>query len=190
LVPMPLLDMDVDELPVRIAGSVRPIGRTCPVVVRSLDRIVESGWRVPWRDRWRELRDRGEFYDAQAILWVGQASGGEPDPAMVCAALTYDRCCSPSEDPLLLAALRAGMPVVLWHREDGRADRREALEQVLRGRGLRELPDVVLSQRIAAGRPLARADHAGHGLVLLWDDPDRVPQDLRWTMPASEGAAS
>jgi hypothetical protein len=54
---------------------------------------------------------------------------------------------------------------------------------------LRDLPKVVLAQRIAAQKSTGPAVHNGRDLVLLWDDPRRVPDELEWTEPMSELSA-
>jgi len=197
LIPLPMLDDNLEALPVRIAGEDSEIGTACPVVIRSLDRLTDPdpNGREYWRARWKELTARGEAYDSEAICWVECTHvNGLFDPALlpthICTALAYARPYGPHEDPVLLAVLSAGTPVALWHRGlSARKTRRAALEEVLCNRGLRELPDVVFSQRVAAHDPRAAADHAGRDLVLLWDDPDRVPPELEWQPPVPEGAA-
>ena len=109
----------------------------------------------------------------------------------LCAALAYDRTVLASRDPILRVLVSCGTPVILWHRPGSeRQKRRRALEEVLCGRALRELPDIVLNQREAAHYPSAGADHAGRDLVLLWDDPGHVPPELDWQPPARKGVKS
>ena len=193
LVPLPMLDDDLEALRVRIADRDWEIGSAFPVVVRPLDRLADPRCRKSWRAMWNELTARGDAYDEDAICWVECASTDRLfDPATVrarvCTALAYGRSYGPHEDPVLYAALSAGTPVALWHRVSGaRKTRRAALEEVLRNRALRDLPDVVFRQRVTAHCPGAAADHAGRDLVLLWDDPDRIPAELEWHSPMVEG---
>ncbi|WP_143674546.1 MULTISPECIES: VMAP-C domain-containing protein [Streptomyces] len=195
LVHMPMLDDQLELLSVPIAGRRQAIGTACPVVMRPLERLTDPDRVQVLQARWRELTKRGDAYDASAIHWVecilpGTPANAETWQTRVCAALAYRRSHGPHEDPGLQEALAAGMPVALWHRPTrGDANRREALERVLRNRQLRDLPDVVLGQRIAAHHPSANADHPGRDLVLLWDDPDRLPAELQWHPPTLEGAA-
>lgn len=191
LLPLELIDDDLETLPVRFGGEVREIGTVCPVVVRPLDRMAQADWRQAWQDGWRELDVRGHRYDPAAIAWAG----ADPFDAAcligrICLALAYERVARPHEDPILLAMLRAGIPVMLWHRTCGaRHTRRQALEHVLTAWGLRDLPDRVHRQRVAAREEGAGVDHAGRDLVLMWDDPNRIPPDLEWHPPSLEGAA-
>jgi hypothetical protein len=196
LVPLAMLDDDLEALKVHIADRETEIGIMCPVVVRSLDRLTDPGRRVRWQAMWNELTARGDAYDEHAICWVERDPASGPfDPATmqarVCVALTYPRAGGPDEDPALGAALDVGTPVALWYRMSPvRKTHRTDLEKVLRNRGLRDLPDVVLHQRDAAHWDGAAPDHAGRDLVLLWDNPERVPQELEWHPPVVEGAAS
>jgi hypothetical protein len=201
LLPLALLDQEVEALPVRVSQRSAPVGELCPVVVRPLERLDDGAARDALRTRWKSLAACGDGYARDVIHWVlggtpqdaadhGPEGRGIPGDAHVCAALAYARPHGPAEDLALRAVLDAGMPVALWHRAaPERPDRRTALEAVLSGRALRDLPDVVRGQRTAARHPSATPEHAGNGLVLLWDDPDRLPPDLRWQPPVLSGAA-
>jgi vWA-MoxR associated protein C-terminal domain/vWA-MoxR associated protein middle region 0/Caspase domain len=194
LVGLDMLDDDFESLPIRVAGTDHALGLTLPVVVRSLDRLTDPALCQLWQDKWKLLAACWDSYDEDAICWIDHALGtGDVDLVdlgdHVCAALAYGRPARADEDPALHAVLKTGTPVAVWHRSSGsRLARRTALEQVLRGRALHELPDVVLHQRVAARHPAAEAEHAGRDLVLLWDDPSRVPSDMLWQPPAQEGA--
>jgi len=195
LVPLSMLDDNLEALQVRLGDRVREIGAVCPVIMRSLDRLADPGRRACWRAMWNELTARGDAYDETAICWVECApTSGLFDPAVlhthICAALAYARACGPDEDPVFEAALDAGVPVALWYRVSAaRKAHRIDLEKVLRNRGLRDLPDVVFRQRDAAHSYGAAAEHVGRDLVLLWDNPERVPEELEWHPPAVEGVA-
>lgn len=184
LLPMELLDLDVETIEVAIGDGRYEIGRVCAVVVRSLDRIVEEDWRDPWWDKWDELNRSGDAYDDGSICWIqaGELSAGQLG---VCAALAY--AYSVERADILRAALAAGTPVAVWHRNSPRRmGRKHALRAVLSNGGLLDLPKVVLAQRIAATKAKPGAVHNGRDLVLLWDDPRRVPGELDWQEPMSE----
>ena len=185
-VPLEMINDPLEAMRVCLAGRDQEIGTLIPVVVRSLDRLADPHCRTAWQALWDDLTARGDAYDQQLISWVECApSSQQPQPselaARACTALAYPLLPKPKEDPVLTAVIRTGTPVALWHRiSSARRTRRAALEEVLRARGLRSLPDVVLSQRVAACHPDAAVDHAGRDLVLLWDDPQRVPAELQW----------
>lgn len=192
-VPLRMMNDALEELLVNIAGKNQEIGTLFPVVVRSLDRLADPHSRDSWQALWNDLTARGDTYDDQLINWVECPPTDRPPepsalPARVCTALVYPRPRGPQEDPVLLAVIKAGSPVVLWHRTSRmRRTRRAALEEVLHTRGLCSLPDVVLRQRVAARYPGTATDHAGRDLVLLWDDPERVPEELFWSSPITRG---
>ena len=195
-VPLQMINDPFEALRISVAGRDQEIGTLFPVVVRSLDRPADPHCRAAWQALWDDLTARGDVYDQQLISWVeSAASGQQPQlPALAaraCTALAYPLLPRPYEDPVLTAVIRSGVPVALWHRtSSARRTRRAALEEVLRARGLRSLPDVVLSQRVAARYRGAAEDHAGRDLVLLWDDPERVPAELQWHSPIAEGATA
>jgi hypothetical protein len=194
VLPFELLDDDFEALPVRFGGQEQTIGTVCPVVVRPLDRITQPDWHQAWQDNWRELDTHCHRYDPAAIYWA-DCVGVDPFDSTcftghVCLALAYDREVRPHEDPILRSTLNAGIPVALWHRTcTGGRTRRQALEQVLSAWALKLLPDRVHRQRVAAREDDTEANHAGRDLVLMWDDPNRIPSDMEWHPPSLEGAA-
>jgi hypothetical protein len=188
LVGMDMLDDDLESLPVTIDGVKYEIGVACPVVVRSLDRVVEHRWTDAWRAKWRELEQRGASYDPDVICWVLEEGPVGAAALRLCAALAYP--CGSDRSAVLRAAFAAGTPVAVWHRAASNPpSRRSALESVLGVCGLLDLPERVMRQRINARHPAVGRGHSGRDLVLLWDDPERVPPDLQWHEPTLQGAS-
>ncbi|MER5262751.1 hypothetical protein ABTZ99_11835 [Actinosynnema sp. NPDC002837] len=191
MVPTDMVDETVDELPVRLARQEVPLGAACPVVVRPLERSDNPAWRTAHAVAWAKVADF-HAYDEHAIHWIEHEPGDPPlDPTVlhgrVCAALAY-ACRDAGRKDVLHRLFDAGLPIALWHRA-GRPTGRDVLHQVLRGQPLVELPDVVHGQRDSSRRT-ARPDHPGRDLVLLWDDPTRVPDRPDWRVPAVlEGVA-
>ena len=82
----------------------------------------------------------------------------------------------------LEAALRTGIPIMMWRRSDctvphppdGHGIFLDQLDAELSGTHPDQLPVKVMKLRKAAWSPrLGGADHCGRRLTLLWDDPDR-----------------
>ena len=193
LVPLSMMEDKFDELIARINDREWNIGTTFPVVVRSLDRPTDDEARKSWRESWDDslpavgLTTRMPSAGSNTPTWRAPF-----DPAAlqarVCTAIAYARSWTIDKDPVLQASLAAGIPVALWHRPSSDRHRhRDALEEILRSRALQNLPDVVLSQRSSAKHADAAQDHAGRDLVLLWDDPYRVPRELELHPPAQDG---
>jgi hypothetical protein len=175
---------DLESLPVTLGGEQYQIGATCPVVMRSLERFREFAWRDNWEGKWRRLKQCGDSHDPTIIHWILQAGTLHADPTHVATALAY---AWPHSDwpQILHALLESGTPVALWHRASKTSiGRRPALERILGTVGLSWIPERVLKQRIYAAND---DEHIGRNLVLLWDDPDRVPPVAQWQAPRFEG---
>ncbi|MFI9508450.1 caspase family protein [Nocardia sp. NPDC052566] len=184
LMPITMFDERVEDLEVTVGGGTEPLGVVFPVVVRPIERIGATDWHSRWRSGWADLEARGDSYDAEAITVVDEQSSFDIAvlSGRVCTVLAYRRNRS-GADPIVLDALAAGIPIMLWQRTiPGRPPRRSALDSVLRGRPLRDLRDTVRGQR-AAARTTSSGDHIGRDLVLLWDDPHRIPAHLRLAPP-------
>ncbi|UJW32507.1 caspase family protein [Saccharothrix sp. AJ9571] len=187
LVPTGLVDEAFERLPVRLDSSEIELGVVCPVVVRLAERLDDPDWRAAHAVAWRGVAEH-HSYNRSAIYWVDHVPsdlsrlGGH-----ACVALAYP--CQGAREPEVMHELfAAGTPIALWHRP-GRATGRGYLDSVLDGQAIAELPDVVHAQRDHARSASAPPDHPGHDLVLLWDDPTRVPDDQNWQLPAVvEGA--
>jgi hypothetical protein len=80
----------------------------------------------------------------------------------------------------VVAALRAGVPVIIWHREDCSTSAFREMVSELFDRGPADLPLRVteLRKQIATMEPKARERHAGRHLTLLWDEPGRTPTSM------------
>jgi hypothetical protein len=168
------------------------LGRRHPVVLRDVERLDRPAPGQRWRARWKYLSDQD----------IGAALRGVecPDPcdhemvegwleqAIDRAAITPP--CSPggvATDVLLEVGLASGVPVMLWRR--GRCDHHgtlagqacaddrllAALRRAAAGTPLDELPELVRSLRAEAAARGEGDDHCGRSLVLLYDDPDRLP---------------
>ncbi|CAM5691676.1 SAV_2336 N-terminal domain-related protein [Streptomyces chartreusis] len=168
--------------------SPMPLALDYPVVLRSLERQRHSSWRGSWRSRWRNLtndpRNR-RVYESR----VDATDPSHPfhlerelkeDGNIVCLILNQP----PSDESglgsqELLAGLRSGVPVMIWHRRDC-ADPafRAAVEEIVQGdNGLNGLMDWVTKWRreaLAAG-PEEWDGRLGRHLAILLDDPEHVP---------------
>jgi hypothetical protein len=157
-----------------------------PVVVRSLDRLREPRWHHAWRRRWERL----QADPARSRLYRSQPGG--TDFTQLEAALASDLRWSSlllSEPPTMdtsdvgvrevMTALRAGLPVIMWHRTQPTSDSfSEEVYDMTDDGQISRLPIHVRKARLAALRvdPDRRSDHLGRHLAVLWDDPDRMPE--------------
>lgn len=184
-----VLPRELFDLPVHLwrkehdSGDPRPLCLDYPITVRSLERMMKTEWHRVWRLRWESLMDEPSVKQ----VYFGQpADTDEPhridailsDPKWVLMVLPEppDPIAPPGADALS-AALRSGLPALLWQREGGTSDGvRGIIERLAASDGLGDLPSgmqAVRREAIAAkGDQLAV--NTTLGLVILWDDPHRL----------------
>jgi hypothetical protein len=190
--PGPLINQPVDQWHIGLGGIV--LGVQYPTVVRSLDRIRHArNARNAWRAKWAKV-SAIEFHDGgTAVDWLSGDPLEPPDrlfvkltehTAPIC--LLLESTPVPGQCDALLAALRAGIPAVLWSRRP-MVDIRAELSILMPRTGpirLRELPMRVFEFRREAVVNGADNQHLGYHLTLLWDDADRIPDaDIPLHMP-------
>jgi hypothetical protein len=154
-----------------------------PIVVRSLERMRATHWHRVWHAKWRVVAgDGGRVYiattaDADQPYRIAATLQDEGDPQVVSMVLSKapSREVGPHDE--LSAALRAGLPGVLWMRQEGDS---HALYEVVDHLGqdgtLVDLPRRVHRARRAV---LGNPDQQMHSdvirdLVILWDNPGRL----------------
>lgn len=185
-----LLNLDVDQWSWEVDSSLEPIPIGCryAFAIRSLERMLTLRWHRSWHARWRVLNEQ---IHSGAIV---PESGHRADPGDTIRKLVADfennlnvvsLMLSKPPDPAMVGkdevfvGLRAGLPVMVWHREDCETEEfLTAVVDLLHGDG----PGDVL-QRMRQLRTTAyqsHTGHVGHHLALIWDDPERlvVPADL------------
>jgi hypothetical protein len=185
ILPMELLHLPVDWWPMDYAADPHvPLGVCYPVVVRSLDRLLNRKWHRFWRLRW----DRLVREPVTSGVYVSARRRRERHLDGLEARLSDDRYVAVvlSEPPHrertrgrreIEAALLTGYPVMIWNRTDhATAEFRNAVNDLL-SEGLHDLPIRVLECRRQAAMldPERQARHIGRQLAVLWDDPDRKP---------------
>jgi hypothetical protein len=188
-----LINTPVDQWQVGLGDIV--LGLQYPIVVRSLDRIRQArNANADWKAKWARISE-AEMHDGGiAVMWLAEDAPqqvnrlyvnltGPAAPVCLCLAVTP----VPAKCGALLAALRAGVPVLLWCRRpalDIRAGLSALLAQSAPSR-LRGLPRRVFQFRRDAVSDGADQDHLAYHLTLLWDDADRIPDaDSPLRMPA------
>jgi nucleoside phosphorylase len=186
LLPTGLLNLPVQWYPAPRMGDVQPICVRYPVAVRSAQRMRTETVRREWLSRWSRLDRKpfdGEVYwgirylpsPISAQAWSAGLSG---DDRYVVVVLSEPPD-TESGRTELVAALGAGVPVVLWDRLDRPVD--EAAERMRRlivepAR----LPAEMRALRVEARQAAAeQPDHPGWSVALLWDDPHRVVDTRR-----------
>lgn len=189
VLPLALLNEDVAWWGTEPAAAYleeRVLTMSYPVVVRSLDRLREPRWHRAWHRRWE-------------LLWAEPAHSrlyrSRPDGPDYFTQLEAELSADPrwgslvlSEPPTsdtvtgrreVMTGLRAGLPVIIWHRTERTSDAFwEEIREMVASGGIARLPVHVRNSRLAAlrTRPDHRASHVGRHLMVLWDDPERKPE--------------
>ncbi|WP_149552852.1 effector-associated domain 2-containing protein [Streptomyces marokkonensis] len=194
MLPRSLLDLPVDRWSVRsrsdgTTGARLPLGVLCPVVVRDLDRPTDSRTHERWTHRWREYQ-RSPDLSAERAVWL--PCGREQDPpgsmrqlALALAVVVeppsrHSRAPAGAVARAVGTALNAGVPVVLWGRDEGDAEGHvesgalhAATRQLISGGSPARLPERITSLRrraLDSGVP-----SPAEQLALVWDDPGGRP---------------
>lgn len=186
VLPWELLNEEVEWWRVE-SDSTRPtaLAMDYPIVVRSLDRLSRQRWHRRWGARWRQLRSA----PASSTIEVSRPDGADYAGQLESVLKADDRIVSLvlSEPPTAVgspgqqeaeAAMRAGLPVVLWHRTDCTSETfREVINTLTADGGLADLPGRVMKLRLEALREASelRGKHVGRHLAILWDDAERKP---------------
>ncbi|MGH3773953.1 MAG: hypothetical protein ACRDRW_21605 [Pseudonocardiaceae bacterium] len=164
------------------SGDPRPLCLDYPVVVRSLERMRSSQWHRVWHQRWQTLMND----PSAARVHFGQSAdtGGHhrlaavlSDPQWVLTVLTAapPRQPRPGADELT-AALRSGLPALVWHPDASPGVLREVVAWLVADDGLSDLPGRAQASRQVAFRASAAPFDVtiARDVVVLWDDPRRL----------------
>jgi len=196
-----LLNLDVDQWPWEVESKIpAPVGSHFPVVVRSLERMKSGKWHRAWHARWQTLNGqlssdgtiaprcvlRAQSSDDQALRAL--TADLEKDPELVSLVLSAPPRPELVGQDELAVALRAGVPIIVWHREDCRSEDFVSIAQeLLHGDG----PSTLLerSRQVRATAHAADSGHAGRHLTLLLDDPNRIVIPSDPTPPKGVSAA-
>jgi vWA-MoxR associated protein C-terminal domain/vWA-MoxR associated protein middle region 0/Effector-associated domain 2 len=195
ILPRQLIDREVDQWPLTPADFPRPLGVQHPVAVRCLERHRDPSMYRPWRQKWERFKAHCDDPDAAgtAIRWIKSIGTVDPgqllsqlmdDEAVVCVVLAFP----PSTGRGLgydefAAAIHAGVPLLMWCRDERNAtDFEEEIRQLIGEQGLTRLRELVHGHRRQAHSDEV-PDHLGRHLTLLWDDADRFPEDDKLVAP-------
>jgi hypothetical protein len=162
-----------------------PLAVDHPVLVRSLERTRAQRYWLVWKQRWSAVSD-----EAARPYW-SRANGGGWDLTGMAVELRDSSIVSIvlSEPPgdrrgrawhEAAMAFRAGIPIIIWDREDCSTSRfHEAVTGLFSAGEVRRLPHRLAELRREA--LLAKDSdepHAGRSLAVLWDDAERLPEPL------------
>ncbi|MGH3752803.1 MAG: effector-associated domain 2-containing protein [Pseudonocardiaceae bacterium] len=164
------------------SADPRPLCLDYPIVVRSLERMRSSQWHRMWHQRWQVLMtdpsaERVHFGQPADTERRHRIDAVLSDPRWVLMVLTA----APPSQPRagadeLAAALRSGLPALVWHPQASSDDLREVVTWLIDGGRLGDLPGRAQASRQAvfraSGAPFDLT--IARDVVVLWDDPHRL----------------
>jgi hypothetical protein len=164
------------------SGQPQPLCLDYVIHVRSLERMRSTHWHRLWRERWRSLHADPS---PSRIHFSGSESGTErvdvalrtrDSVAMVLAAPPAPSHINGVELDEFTAALRSGLPVMLWHPEASPNELLELVNWLVAHGGLIGLPERSKESRRATlgSATMPFAPNLARDLVVLWDDPERT----------------
>lgn len=164
------------------SGDPRPLCLDYPIVVRSLERMRSLHWHRVWHQRWQTLMNdpsaaRVHFGQPADPRGIHRIDAVLSDPQWVLMVLTAPPPCQPQPGPdELTAALRSGLPALVWHPEASSGVLREIVAWLVEGDGLGDLPGRAQASRQAALQEAAAPFdvNIARDVVVLWDDPHRL----------------
>ncbi len=197
VLPFELLNTPVERWttePASSAGS-EPLALRYQVVVRSLERMRSRHWHRAWHQRWRRL-----LTGPQAeVFWNTRSTRSGHELAMTLAGDERVVAVVLSEPPSpdcpqgnreALAALRSGVPVIIWHRQDCSSREFKSTVSELTSGTIADLPARVCALRrseLTSG--MGGAVDVFRELTVLWDDPGRQPGVWEESRPTVGGPA-
>lgn len=161
-----------------------------PVVVRSLERLRRKDWHYNWWRKWRWLQAQPAYsrlHRSPPGVDLTQLEATLSDPEVTGMVLSEPpTACTPgtalgSDTGIkeVMTALRAGLPVIMWHRtRPTNADAWQSIQEMVADGRITSLPTSVQRLRLECLQLPApdRSEHLGRQVALLWDDPERTPE--------------
>jgi hypothetical protein len=187
LLPFALINLPVDQWDLEAESSLpRPLGLHYQVVVRSLDRARTPRWHREWRRRWELLKQAPAGMATPGEYWLWSTGTKPWDLTALDAKLAVHKevvslvlSATPegTEPGELTVGVRAGVPVMIWHRADFSRSAFEAEVKAMRDT-LTDVAERLRLLRSKAKQSTRRQSHVGNRVSLLWDDPDRPVEPL------------
>ncbi|WP_156212960.1 hypothetical protein [Lentzea aerocolonigenes] len=193
VVPRPLLQIPIMSWrKEHRSGYPKPLVYDYPLALRSLERMRSAHWHRLWRMRWDSAAD-----DNMSLRRIHPYGSGETKENPIDAVLSettwvglvMDEPPSAHPDPsagpdALTAALRSGVPLIVWHPRATAEDLRELVGHLLNGGDIGGVPGRHREAHLAA------TDHdLVRDLVVLLDDPHRKIVPGGSLSPTSSGGA-
>lgn len=168
-----------------------PIGDDFSVVVRISERLnpaLPELFRQKWFNKWEALEKLNSRDCCTAFLsgeqYTGQSLIGALNQDCHLGLKRSTACPEPDQPALVGALLQTGTPAALLLRQDQFVESLVAADEIdrLLKDKINPLPEAVRRCRAdSMGKP--EAEHIGHHLLLLWENPHLIPTTTTAEMP-------
>lgn len=188
--PYHLLFYPIDQIELSDLDDPEPLGTRQPLIIRSSDRLLsqKAAVRQNWELRWASWCTDQKL-DTMKSLWLRTVADCSPnslidrlksDPRRISCLIG----CYPLPDSVQTAVARRisnqGIPIVIWYRAP------DGLSQDLELEVSALIQHCHVHQRLLElRRDTSESNVLGRHIMLLWDDPDRLPSRRRLNPPLS-----
>jgi hypothetical protein len=169
------------------------IGTDYQVVVRSYERLTRRYREragISWLDKWNRAKQLSPPVPQDLFERLSEADDYDWDSlrASLVDKVGLQLACPPLQSPfkkskasgnkrdLVSALLSTATPIAIWTRcPVSEPTFVSAIDELFNAGALSQLPEYVRKKRLEAMQQ--QGDHIGQHLVLLWEDPERLPPD-------------
>ncbi len=167
------------------------VGTEYQVVVRSYERLLPRYRKLamkPWKQKWSQAKQLQPPLPQDVFELLNKVDGYEWNSLratlldkiglkLTCPPIVVGSGSSVSQSDIIDALLSTAIPIAIWPRcLTSGADLADLINSLIEEGPLSELPEYVRKKRQEAVQKQIK-DHLGQHLVLLWEDPDRLPPD-------------
>lgn len=184
LVPPDLISFPFEHITNGLKGQ--KLGKIFPVVVRAYgrDQVPYQDYMDLWLDNWESVKDSANLSAREVMKQFDQTLLDSPDTLSAFSQAVFPVLqCAPSQDFAGASTdwtellYENGTSVALWFRtKDSQLvnleKHQERIEKELLSKSLSQLPETLRAMRKIASHI---STDVGNYLVLLWDNPDQMP---------------
>lgn len=184
--PLDLINQSVDSWEIDDEyGLPVTLGSQYKIVIRSYERLLPTYlYKGFWQEKWKIAQQLTDMEVGKALI-SGDYNNLKKmfvelsNPNIIGLKLTTAPV-QTGKGSVFALILKTAIPVALWLRQNLANNCDEKMNGLLQCY-IQELPETVKMKRLDA--ILEPPDtHIGHHLSLLWEDPDRLPPDINYSM--------
>ena len=174
--PVNLLNRDPDQW---TPPREKPLSAEYGLVVRAGERLWGKHWLADWGRIWKELYQvLGEKASSRRSAWLAC-----PEDCRCGKLLRRGRCviglCFKPNTACFETLFANGVCILLWSRTDTEPAAQDQLKRQLSRQFIRTLPEWLRKRRVEQWENFQQTEP----LSLLWDDPERVPDNYELMEP-------